>query len=191
VKRATEVVTQYRHGLATMKGGLTISGGEPLVQHRFVLNVFNAVRKSGIHTTLETNGFLGDRLTDEDLKSADLVMLGLKAFTPDLHRRLTGQDNKPVHEFARRLAAQHRPAWIRFVVVPGWTDDLDEVGKVADFGAALGNIERVEVLPFHQMGQFKWEKLGMEYQMRDAVPPARDVVDKVITRFRAAGLNAS
>jgi pyruvate formate lyase activating enzyme len=191
VKHAAEVVTQYRVGLKTMKGGLTISGGEPLVQHRFVLKVFNAVRRSGVHTTLETNGFLGDRLSDEDLKSIDLVMLGLKAITPDLHRRLTSQDNKPVHEFARRLAAQRRPAWIRFVIVPGWTDDLDEVAKVADFGAGLGNIERVEVLPFHQMGRFKWEKLGMDYQLRDAQPPTRETVEKVVNRFRAAGLNAS
>ena len=190
VKRAAEVVGQYRHGLSTMKGGLTISGGEPLMQHRFVLKVLGAVRQAGVHTTLETNGFLGDRLSDEDLKSIDLVMLGLKAFTPDLHHRLTSQDNAPVHHFARRLAAQRRPAWIRFVIVPGWTDDLDEVGKMADFAAGLGNIERVDVLPFHQMGRFKWEKLGMDYQMQDAQPPSPELVQKVIVRFRAAGLNA-
>src|SRR5688572_4078971 len=113
VKRAVEVVTQYRHGLSTMKGGLTISGGEPLVQHRFVLNVFRGVRQAGVHTTIETNGLHGDRLSDEDLQAIDLVMLGLKAITPDVHKRLTSQDNAPVHAFARRLAAQQRPIWIR------------------------------------------------------------------------------
>lgn len=190
LKRAVEVVGQYQHDLKVMKGGLTISGGEPLVQHRFVLNVFNAVRGAGVHTTLDTNGFLGDRLSDEDLQSIDLVMLGVKAITPDLHRRLTSQDNKPVHEFARRLAAQRRPMWFRFVIVPGWTDDLDEVGKVADFGASLGVVERVEVLPFHQMGRFKWEKLGMDYQLRDAKPPSHEIVQRVIARFQSAGLSA-
>lgn len=190
VKRALEVVGQYRHSLKTMKGGLTISGGEPLVQHRFVLNVFKSVRQSGVHTTLDTNGYLGDRLSDDDLQQVDLVMLGLKAITPDVHKRLTSQDNKPVHEFARRLAALKRPAWIRFVIVPGFTDDLEEVGKMADFAAGLGNIEQVEVLPFHQMGKFKWEKLSMEYQLRDAQPPTRETVDKVIARFRAAGCKA-
>src|SRR5690349_15808379 len=124
--RAVEVVNQYRHGLRTMRGGLTISGGEPLMQHRFVLKLFAAVKKVGVHTALDTNGYLGERLSDGDLGCIDLVMLGLKAITPDLHQRLTGKDNGPVHEFARRIAALRRPIWVRFVIVPGWTDNLDE-----------------------------------------------------------------
>jgi pyruvate formate lyase activating enzyme len=188
--RAVEVVKQYRHALHTMKGGLTISGGEPLMQHKFLLKLFSTVQKAGIHTALDTNGYLGDRLTDEDLSSIDLVMLGLKAITPDLHRRLTGVDNQPVHAFARRLAARKRPVWIRFVVVPGWTDDTNEVGKMADFAAELGNVERVEVLPFHQMGRFKWEKLGIDYKLKDTQPTSRATTDEAIARFRAAGLKA-
>src|SRR5262245_58791949 len=155
LSRAVEVVNQYRHGLRTMKGGLTVSGGEPLMQHRFVLNLFSAAQRHGVHTALDTNGCRGERLTDDDLSRIDLVMLGLKAITPELHQRLTGNDNRPVHVFARRLAALKRPAWIRFVVIPGWTDDLDEIGRMADFAAELGNIERVDLLPFHQLGRFK------------------------------------
>ncbi len=186
--RAVEVVNQYRHALRTMKGGLTVSGGEPLLQHRFLLKLFAAVQKLGVHTALDTNGYLGDRLSDEDLACIDLVILGLKAITPGLHRRLTGRDAQPVHEFARRLAAQRRPIWIRFVVVPEWTDDLAEVGRMADFAAGLGNVELVEVLPFHQLGRFKWERLGMEYRLSDAEPPSREKVEEVTARFRAAGL---
>jgi pyruvate formate lyase activating enzyme len=110
--------------------------------------------------------------------------------TPDLHRRLTGMDNQPVHEFARRLAAARRPIWVRFVLVPGWTDDMAEVGRIADFAAGLGNVERVDVLPFHQLGRFKWEKLAMDYQLKDAPPPSRAVTDEAVARFRAAGLKA-
>jgi pyruvate formate lyase activating enzyme len=187
--RAVDVVKQYRHGLRTMKGGLTVSGGEPLMQHRFLLKLFAAVRQHGIHTALDTNGYLGERLRDEDLSCIDLVMLGLKAITPDRHQRLTGMDNKPVHALARRLASHRRPVWVRFVIVPGWTDDLDEVGRMADFAAGLGNVERVDVLPFHQLGRFKWEQLGMEYQLRDAQPPPRDKIEEVLARFRSAGLN--
>jgi pyruvate formate lyase activating enzyme len=186
--RAVEVVSQYRHSLRTMKGGLTVDGGEPLMQHRFVLKLCAAVQQLGVHTAVETNGYFGDRLTDEDLGRIDLVMLGLKAIEPDLHRRLTGKDNQPVHEFARRLAALRRPVWVRFVIVPGWTDDPAEVGRMADFAAGLGNVQRVDVLPFHQLGRFKWERLGMEYQLRDAEPPSREKVEGVIARFRAAGL---
>jgi pyruvate formate lyase activating enzyme len=186
--RAVEVVNQYRHALSTMKGGLTVSGGEPLLQHRFLLKLFAAVQKLGVHTALDTNGRFGERLSDEDLTCIDLVILGLKAITPGLHRRLTGMDPQPVHEFARRLAARRRPIWIRYVVVPEWTDDLDEVGRMADFAAGLGNVELVEVLPFHQLGRFKWERLGMEYQLRDAEPPSREKVEEITARFRAAGL---
>ena len=172
-----------------MKGGLTISGGEPLLQHRFVLRLFEAARQQGVHTALDTNGYLGERLSDTDLGHIDLVLLGLKAITPDVHERLTGRDVGPVDTFARRLAAHRRPARIRFVVVPGFTDDLDEVGRMADFAAGLGNVERVDVLPFHQLGRFKWEKLGMEYQLKDATPPTPETVAKVIARFQSAGLN--
>ena len=112
--RTIEVVKQYRISLRTMKGGLTISGGEPLMQYRFVSKLFPAIHEAGIHTSLETNGYLGARLTDEDLFSIDLVMLGLKAIEPDLHKRLTGMDTKPVHEFARRLAERKHPVWIRY-----------------------------------------------------------------------------
>lgn len=188
VKRAVEVVRQYKTSLTTMKGGLTISGGEPLMQHKFVLNVFRELKKSGIHTTLESNGYFGDRLKDDDFASIDLVMLGLKAAEPDLHKRLTKMDNAEPQAFARRLAALKRPIWIRFVVVPGWTDNVEEAGRMADFAASLGNVERVDVLPFHQMGKFKWEKLGMEYALRDAEPPSKAIVDKIIARFQSAGL---
>jgi pyruvate formate lyase activating enzyme len=188
--RAVEVVSKYRHGLQTMKGGLTISGGEPLMQHRFVLKVFAAVKAVGIHTALDTNGFLGERLSDQDLEAIDLVLLDLKAITPDLHHRLTGQQNRPVHEFARRLAASGTPAWVRFVLVPGWTDDMAEIKRVAAFAAGLGNVERVDVLPFHQMGRFKWEKLKMDYQLKDTQPPLRETTEEAIAIFRAAGLKA-
>jgi pyruvate formate lyase activating enzyme len=188
--RAVDQIQKYRHSLQTMKGGVTISGGEPLMQHRFVLNVFAAAKKMGVHTALDSNGYLGDRLSDSDLASIDLVLLDLKAMTPELHRRLTGMDNAPVHEFARRLAKEHRPIWVRFVLVPGWTDDMAEVERIAAFAAELGNVERVDVLPFHQLGRFKWEKLGTQYLLKDTQPPPHEVVDQAVSRFRAVGLNA-
>jgi len=188
--RAAEVLGQYQHGLGIMRGGVTISGGEPLMQHRFVLKVFEAAKRLKIHTALDSNGYLGERLSDTDLKSIDLVLLDLKAFTTELHRRLTGLDNEPVLNFARRLALLNRPAWIRFVLVPGWTDDLAEVTKLAAFIATLTNVQRVEVLPFHQLGRFKWEKLAMSYQLKDVEPPAPAKVDEVVACFRAAGLRA-
>jgi pyruvate formate lyase activating enzyme len=190
VAQALEELGKYRHGLKVMSGGVTISGGEPLMQHRFVLKVFGAAKEMGVHTALDTNGYLGDRLSEADLASIDLVLLDLKAMTPELHRRLTGMDNQPIHEFARRLAAAKRPIWVRFVLVPGWTDDMAEVERIAAFAAGLGNVERVDVLPFHQLGRFKWEKLGLDYLLRDTEPPSQATTRDAIERFRAAGLKA-
>jgi pyruvate formate lyase activating enzyme len=190
VARAAEVLRQYRHGLGIMNGGLTISGGEPLLQHRFVLKVFAEAKKLGIHTALDTNGHLGERLGDEDLKLVDLVLLDLKALSADLHRQLTGADNQPVLDFARRLARLSRPVWVRFVFIPGWTDDLFEVQQLAHFASGLGNVRRVDVLPFHQLGAFKWEKLGMPYALKDIEPPAAAKVNEALAVFRAAGLKA-
>lgn len=186
--RAVEEVRKYKHGLHTMKGGLTVSGGEPLLQDRFVVRLFTAVKKAGIHTTLDTNGHMGDRLSDADLQSCDLIMLGLKALDPDLHRRVTGMDNTPVLAFARRLAALRKPMWLRYVLVPGLTDRRDDLARIAEFAAGLGNVEDVELLPFHQLGRFKWEQLGMSYTLQETEPPPAAQVAEALSVFRAAGL---
>ena len=190
VANATAELRKYSQGLKVMNGGLTISGGEPLMQHRFVVKVFDAAKKMGVHTTIETNGFLGERLSDDDLAKIDLVMLGVKAWGGELHKELTGRDNGPTLEFGRRLAKLKKRIWVRFVLVPNLTDDLDDVGKIAEFAASLGNVERVEVLPFHQMGRFKWHELGIRYHLEDTQPPSADLVERACAVFRAAGLEA-
>jgi pyruvate formate lyase activating enzyme len=139
---------------------------------------------------LDSNGHLGSRLSDDDLRSIDLVLLDLKAWSPDRHSRLTGMDNGPVIDFARRLAARNKPVWVRYVLVPGWTDDPEEIDQIARFAARLGVVQRVDVLPFHQMGRYKWEKLGIRYELDDVEPPPVDLVDRVCAQFRAEGLKA-
>jgi pyruvate formate lyase activating enzyme len=144
----------------------------------------------GIHTALDTNGFYGDRLTDAELEVADLVLLDLKTWDPERHRRLTGMEVGPTLAFARRLAACRRPAWVRFVLVPGLTDDPGEMARLVEFTAALGNVERVDILPFHQMGRYKWERLGLEYTLAQVEPASAPAIDRVRAAFRAVGLNA-
>jgi pyruvate formate lyase activating enzyme len=160
-----------------------------LMQDRFVVKLFTVAQAMGIHTALDSNGYLGNRLTDEELEKIDLVLLDLKA-DPERHRRLTGVDVDPVLNFARRLASRRKPVWLRYVLVAGLTDDTDEIAHVANFTASLGNVERVDVLPFHQLGAFKWRQLGIEYQLRDAEPPSKEIVESVCAQFRAAGLKA-
>ena len=190
IAKATEELGKYRHGLKVMSGGLTISGGEPLMQHRFVVKLLAAAKGMGVHTALDTNGFYGDKLSDAELETIDLVLLDIKTWDAERHRRLTGMDNGPTLEFARRLAALKRAAWLRYVLVPDLTDDPEDIKKTATFTAGLGNVSRVDVLPFHQMGRYKWEKLGLEYTLQDSQPPSSEIVERTLSIFRNAGLTA-
>lgn len=190
VGQAVEELRKYRHGLKVMSGGVTISGGEPLMQRRFVMKVLGGAKAMGIHTAIETNGFLGAELTDADLDNIDLVLLGIKTWDRERHRALTGRDNAPTLELARRLAARKQPIWVRFVLVPGLTDDSADIGQIAAFAVKLGNVQRVEVLAFHQMGSFKWKTLGIRYALESTEPPTAQALEQACGIFRAEGLTA-
>ena len=190
VAHATEQLQKYRHGLKVMSGGITISGGEPLMQDRFALKLLAAAKTMDIHTAIETNGFLGERVTDAELDTIDLVLLGLKAWQPELHRRLTGREPGPTHAFARRLADRGKPIWVRFVLVPGLTDDPADIAEIARYAAGLGNVQRVDVLPFHQLGRFKWHDLKIKYQLEDVEPPSPQAHARAVEIFRSCGLTA-
>ena len=143
--RATEELGQYRHGLRMMSGGFTLSGGEALMQDRFAVKLFAAAKAMGIHTALDTNGYYGARLSDAELEAIDLVLLDIKGWNPERHRFLTGMDVGPTLEFARRLAALGKPIWVRYVLVPGLSDDAEGRrrhrglrGRPGDGGARRG-----------------------------------------------------
>ena len=188
--RAIEALRKYRHGLKLMFGGFTLSGGEPLMQDRFAARLFTAAKSLGIHTALDTNGYLGERLSDNELDEIDVVLLDIKGWAPERHLKLTGKEVGPVLDFARRLAARKRTIWLRFVLVPGLTDDENDINQIAMFAARLGNVARVDVLPFHQMGRYKWKKLGLDYALDEVTPAPPWLVERVCGQFRAVGLTA-
>jgi len=189
IARATQELRKYRTGLKIMSGGFTLSGGEPLMQDRFAVKLLAAAKAMGIHTALDTNGSLGERLSDQELEAVDLVLLDIKSWDPDRHRQLTGNDIVPVLDFARRLATRNRPMWVRFVLVPGLTDDLGDIAHIARFAASLGSVvQRVQVLPFHQMGKYKWKALNIDYNLESVSAPSIEQVERVSAEFRALGL---
>jgi pyruvate formate lyase activating enzyme len=190
LERAIAELRRYRRGLQVMSGGFTLSGGEPLMQDRFAARLFAGAKAMGIHTAIETNGYLGDRLSDAELGQIDLVILDIKTWGEERHRQLTGKDGAATLEFARRLSALRRPMWVRFVLVPGLTDDRESVAGIAKFAAGLGVVQRVEVLPFHQMGRYKWERLGLQYTLKETSPPSGELVEQTCNIFRAEGLKA-
>lgn len=182
-------IAPYERFLRLANGGVTISGGEPLVQAPFVSRIFQECKQRKIHTALDTNGYLGARLSDADLAAIDLVLLDIKSWDPTTHRRVTGCEVEPVLRFAQRLSDLCKPVWIRFVLVPGLTDAEENIAGLAHFVATLRTVERVEVVPFHQMGAYKWQRLGMPYQLADVAPPDADTVAAVVQQFRDHGCN--
>jgi pyruvate formate lyase activating enzyme len=186
---AVDELRKYRRGLQVMKGGLTLSGGEPLMQDRFAAKLCAAAKAMSIHTAIETNGHLGDRLSDDELTNVDLVLLGIKTWGSERHANLTGKDISPTLKFAERLADRNKAIWIRFVLVPGLTDEPDNLQSIATFAASLGNVQRVDVLPFHQMGRFKWQKLGLDYTLENVPVPSPEHLDAACEIFRSAGLH--
>lgn len=188
-------ILRYAPVLRATHGGLTVSGGEPLLQTTFLGRMLSYAKELGLHTAVDTSGYLGARVSDALLDDVDLVLLDVKSGLPETYKRVTGRELAPTLAFGRRLADRGTPKiWIRHVLVPGLTDAVDNVDAVADYVAELagrgagGAVERVEVLPFHQMGRDKWHQLGITYSLEDTQPPSAELVERVRGQFRARGL---
>ena len=156
------------------KGGITVSGGEPLLQSEFVAELFELAHAQGVTTCLDTLGApfrRGDAATERLIAATDTVLLDIKAFDPLLHREVTGADNSQILDFARYLSEKGVSVWIRRVIVPGLTDGEDDLRKTGEFIRSLKNVERVDVLPYHDFGVEKWRNLGLKYPL-EGVPPA-------------------
>jgi pyruvate formate lyase activating enzyme len=184
-----EDVALYRRFLQVAHGGVTCSGGEPLLQSDFVTAFFAGARDWGLNTALDTAGYLGIRADEALLEVTDLVLLDIKSFDPDTYLRLTSKEVGPTLTFARRLADRGQRMWIRFVLVPGVTDDPGNVADLADFVAGLGPaVERVEVLPFHKLGAPKYDALHLRYPLADNPTPTHAQVDATRALFQAREL---
>lgn len=188
VSRAMQEIAKYAQVLKISKGGVTLSGGEPMVQRPFVLRIFRRCKELGLHTCMDTSGRLGDRFSDRDLMDIDLNLLDIKSGDPETYEKVTHQPLQPTLDYARRLSELQRPMWVRFVLVPGLTDAWDNVEKVADICAGLTSLQRVEILRFHQMGKTKWQKLGLDYPLASVDPPTAELSERVRAQFRSRGL---
>ncbi|MFF3448315.1 pyruvate formate-lyase-activating protein [Streptomyces sp. NPDC002667] len=183
-------IEKYRSFITTAGGGVTITGGEPLLQPAFTGEVLRRCKEAGLHTALDTSGFLGARATDDLLADTDLVLLDIKSFDIGTYRKLTGGRLAPTLSFATRLDRLGVAMWIRYVLVPGWTDDPSSVDALADFVAGLGSAERVDVLPFHKLGASKYDALNIPFPLRDTPSPSPALTDSVRERFRERGVAA-
>ena len=171
----------YRHYISASGGGVTASGGEAILQAEFVRDWFRACKQAGIDTCLDTNGFVRryDQVITELLDVTDLVMLDLKQINDDIHQKLTGVPNHRMLEFAEHLHKIGKRTWIRYVVVPGYSDDDESAHLLGQFTAPMENIEKIELLPYHELGKHKWTAMGEEYQLDGVKPPSKETMERV------------
>jgi len=189
VGRMLDEVAKYASFIRTAHGGITVSGGEPMLQIRFLHALLRRCKQDlGLHTAVDTSGFLGARASEDFLDQVDLFLLDIKAGDEELYRLVTSAELAPTLRFARRLSDRGNRMWVRYVLVPGLTDAADDVEKVARFTSTLAHVERVEVLPFHQLGAGKWADLQLSYQLADVPPAPPELVRRVEDQFRAHGL---
>jgi pyruvate formate lyase activating enzyme len=174
--------------IAASGGGFTISGGEPLQQAPYTRGVLRSAQAAGLHTALDTCGFLGRRADDALLDATDLVLLDIKSGTDAGHREITGRPLRPTLQFARRLAERGQATWVRYVLVPGYTDRDVELDAFIDTVSQLGNVQRVDILPFHKLGQAKYDRLGIPFGLAGTPTPSPELVASVRARMLAGGL---
>lgn len=154
------------------KGGVTVSGGEPLLQRGKLLHFFQRLHEEGINTVLDSNGRILDRTAKDLLLETDLLMLDIKHFNAEWHQKLTGLSNINTLKFAEHRESTGKPMWLRYVLVPGWSDQEEHLHQLGSFFQTYKTIERVEILPYHLLGVHKWEALGMDYRLKEVKPPS-------------------
>lgn len=175
-------IKDYLPFFQSSNGGVTVSGGEPLLQLEFLIELFTELKKLGIHTTIDSSGGCFSRSPrfmknlDKLLEVTDLVLLDLKHIDPIEHKELTGMSNEHIIDMARYLDEKNIPIWVRHVLVPGISDKDKYLQQLSDFISTLGNVEQIDVLPYHKLGVYKWETLGIKYPLEGVEPPTEDRV---------------
>ena len=181
-------IQKYNSYMNFSGGGLTVTGGEPLMQPEFITEIFRRCQELEIHTALDTSGYVNLATAKPVLNYVDLVLLDIKSFDKQLYRQVTQVSLEPTLKFARYLDEIEKSAWIRFVLVPNLTDISKNIRGLAEFISQLNNIERVEILPFHKMGEYKWEQLGYDYQLKDTPSASPELVDRAKAIFQEYGI---
>lgn len=192
VKEIIDDLESYIPFFNASGGGITVSGGEPLLQIDFLTEIFKECKKLGIHTAIDTAGGPFSRRPqfieklEELLKYTDLVLLDIKEIDRERHKQITGMHNDHILDFAKFLSEKNVPVWIRHVLVPGLSDYDEDLYRLRDFIKTLNNVEKIEVLPYHTMGIYKWETLGIPYKLKGVEPPSEERVENAVRILNSA-----
>lgn len=198
VAEIIEDIKDYQPYFESSNGGVTVSGGEPLLQAEFLLELFTELKKLGIHTCIDTSGGCFSRsprfmkTLDALLEVTDLILYDLKQIDDEKHKKLTGVSNSHILDMARYLDEKQVPIWVRHVLVPGGSDDDQLLQRLSDFIATLSNVQKIDVLPYHELGVYKWSELGLDYPLQGVKPPTEDRVknaEDILNRRKTIALN--
>ncbi|WP_455544465.1 pyruvate formate-lyase-activating protein [Intestinibacter sp.] len=181
-------ITKYQSYMQFSGGGVTASGGEATLQTEFVTELFKRCKELGIHTCLDTSGFINVNQIDELLDYTDLVLLDIKHIDNEKCKELTGVGNEKCLKLAKHLDERGIPVWIRQVLIPGITDDAEDLKKLGQFVSSLNNVDRFEFLPYHGMGIHKWESMGLEYELKDVKDPTEEEIRRANNIVQSCGV---
>lgn len=182
-------IKKYTTFMKFSGGGITASGGEPLMQAEFVKELFKLCRQSNISTALDTSGSILNDKVKEVLEYTDIVLLDIKQFDRTGFKSLTSKEPDTTLSFAEYIAEKNICVWLRYVLVPGLTDNIAQISEMADYVKKLGNVERVDILPFHKMGEYKWKELGYDYKLWNTREPSEELIEKVKIVFKDKGFS--
>lgn len=181
-----EKAVKYKSYMNSSGGGITASGGEATLQPEFLAELFAKAKEQGIHTCLDTSGFVDIEKIEKVLDNTDLVLLDLKHMDDEKSKELTGVSIQKALKLAKHLESRNIPVWLRHVLVPGITDSEDNLAKIGEFAASLNNVQRLELLPYHSIGVHKWESMGVDYELKDVRDADQDDVKRaseIIERY--------
>lgn len=182
-------VVKYKSYMRFSGGGITITGGEPLMQLDFVAELVKACKAEGIHTAIDTSGYIFNEKAKAIIEDVDLVLLDIKHMDPSQYEFITGAKLKPTLDFLAYLSTIHKPVWIRYVLVPTLSDQPEAIEALAIHLSQYSNIEKIELLPFHKMGEYKWAELGLDYRLTDIDEPTSDAIISAMAVLKKHNLN--
>lgn len=189
VDEVMKEILKYETYIKSSGGGLTISGGEPLMQTEFLLELLAKCKEKNIHTAIDTSGIYFTSKIKEIIEATDLFLLDIKSIDETMHKNITTIELEPVLIFLNHLKKQKKKVWIRHVLIPDYTYNIDHLNRLGEFLKDYDNVERVEILPFHNLGKFKWHELNYKYEMENVREPSEKELEEAKTILRKYELN--
>lgn len=186
-KELMKEIVKYKSYMKFSGGGVTFTGGEPLLQFNFILEMVKLCKEEGISVAIDTSGFVWNEKVREILKYTDIVLLDIKNYDPTVYEKVTGVALAPTLEFLEYLKEKNIKAWVRYVLVPNLTDNLESVEELAGYLKEFPNVAKIELLAFHKMGEYKWKEMGIEYRLTDTPEPTKDLLERAKNIFETTG----